>query len=116
MTDQQLIDDLTAAKAYMQIHGCCARGPSDSEGRVCIAVAMTMSVKYAQNGVFGKTGYNRVEAMTDLMDKVCPLPEMISWGGVVRRGFVAYNEDPFVTDEDVFSLWDKALAEAGGVV
>lgn len=115
--NEQVIADLAAAKAYMQKHGRCTTGAADREGRVCIAVAVNSVVRSNQppETIIDQGRCDRVSAANALIEKVTPTVAQRYPRERPRRNFVEYNEHPDTTDEDIWNLWDKALAEAGGL-
>jgi hypothetical protein len=93
---QQLIADLKATKQALIDNGRCTKGARNADGNICIILAIGRD--------------NRENSRASLVRHAlrAHLPSHY-------RGLVHFNEDPKTADQDVYSLIDKALAEAGGM-
>jgi len=112
MTDQ-LVEDLGATRDYMKAHGRCARGAMGVDGSVCFVIAAVRAV--------GTYDSDRRDAVMRALLGVLPEvpPEHRRFANQKDASdlelVLDYNEMPGVTDEDVWTLFDKAIAEAGGM-
>lgn len=92
-----VIDDLRAARNIIE-QGWCKGRNTDGNGSYCILGAVGVATK---NESFATSRY---------YDAVCELrlqmPEV---------GLPDFNDDPSTTKEDVLGLFDKAIAELGGM-
>jgi hypothetical protein len=104
----QLIADLKAARAELVARGRCRGELVDADGKVCaigaIAVATVdgfMEISLASREIsLGEQRPNR--CLTALE---AHLPDVIS----------AFNDNSATTDQDVLDLFDKTLADLGGL-
>lgn len=95
---QQLIEDLIATKKTLQRCGRCHYGAYGPQGQMCIAVA----VAHATMRCFERS---------DLVFGVLRAHVLEEFDG----NLVAFNENPATTDDDVYNLIDKCLADLGAL-
>jgi hypothetical protein len=114
----QLIDDLKAAKEYMQQKGRCNKGPIGEDGSVCIAVAVGVAAKNFQYEIVDYPNFrDRFHAMLLALAAHIPADTPMLYPtrvGVDRT--IDYNEWNKVTDGDVWDLFDKTIANLGGAI
>jgi hypothetical protein len=115
MTQQliALIADLKATKQALIDNGRCAKGARNDDGNICIALAMSRGVDnlspeaLLENKEAKEFRYDRFTLVQRALEAHLPSH---------HHGLISFNEDPKTTDQDVYNLIDKALAEAGGMV
>jgi hypothetical protein len=115
MGNEQLIADLKGTKANLVKHGRCTGGFVDDEGKLCLLGAISQTVSgmgfpYLNfsgphtTGIKDDPVFMRYKAVADELRKV-------HGGG----GIDLYNDKPSTTDDDIYTLIDKALAGLGGL-
>jgi hypothetical protein len=97
----QLIADLRETKTQLETRGRCTRGAVNDLGEICLAVAVG-------NATRGVCGVPRSLAVFRVL-------RIALTGDSGVGDIIAFNEHPNTTDEDVYNLIDKALADAGGL-
>ena len=106
MTDNtQLIEDLQATKRTLQQKGRCTTAAYGRDGSVCLVIATRRAIVGLRESQVASY-LARVERTQNALS--ARMPDGYSC-------LVGFNEDPATTDEDVYNLIDKALAEAGGL-
>lgn len=114
MSDEQLVADLKASKAALKKHGRCTQGASNPMGQICIALAVGQAVTVEPHMTdWPVTDRPRFQAVTEALMKVCPSG---NWPQENSGMLIAFNESPHTTDQDVYDLFDKALADLGGML
>jgi hypothetical protein len=127
VSDNELIDDLKAARAELSSRGRQRGALIGHHGQVCLLGAIGAATL---EGFVDLATYNPCEAMSDLVSQERPqavvqalLPYLDAppWDGGTyghcdpTEWVWAFNDDRKTTDEDVLALFDKALANLGGL-
>lgn len=122
-----VIDDLKAAKAELVTRGRHTGSLVGPYGRICLLGAIGAAT--LENFLAFAT-HNPREAFSDLASEQRPravvgalLPHVGRplWGGYTEgepdptEWLWAFNDDKATTDQDVLDLFDKALADLGGL-
>lgn len=115
--DEQLVADLKAARAELVKRGRCTGNLMSQDGRVCALGAVAVAVM--QDDLTG-IGYDELfdnpranKAWGALLSALGqpPQPLDVSFLDDVD----GFNDSVATTDADVLNLFDKALAELGGL-
>jgi hypothetical protein len=109
---EQLIADLKAARAEIVARGRCSFDLVNEYGSVCMLGAV--GVAALGNTFLGNPGYEwfedspRLRSVEDVLLKYVPK---------THKNFPieAFNDDETTTDADVLTVFDKALADLGGL-
>lgn len=110
---QQLIEDLKAGKEAMQKRGRCSKGGRGPEGSVCIVVGLNMGLRNMafREGEEQATIRDRLHATWEALG--AHIPEVYGRG---QDRIIPFNEDPKTTDQDVWDVFDKTIADLGGML
>lgn len=104
MTDQ-LIADLKTARDIVQ-HHWCPRGLHDDDGNVCIVGALNLATCGVVNWMDAPAGYDRLIAAGHVLEAHLPSH---------AADLVSFNDSVDTTHDDVMTLFEKALADLGGL-
>lgn len=122
MSNEQLIADLKETRTALEVNGRCHGDLRDDSGRVCLdgAIILATQKKYKWNLEYTLLGKPRAVAVMQALYE--HLPESFQrvggedwWTMAMEECLYMFNDDVRVTDSDVFTLVDKALAQAGGL-
>jgi len=100
-----VIDDLKAARDEVE-KGWCKFALEDKEGNVCVLGAIQRAIDWNAFHTTVPNGH-RLFVAIDALARV--LPEF------AKGSVVVYNNHSSTTKEDVLNLFDKALADLGGL-
>lgn len=114
----QLIADLKAARAELVARGRCRGVPVHPDGRVCIIGAIGAGMYEDFTGLAEEAQYNAL--YQDRPRRVrsalsAHLPENLHVDSWVDDEVAAFNDCRATTDQDVLDLFDKTLANLGGL-
>ena len=114
---EQVIADLKAARDELVSRGRCKEDLVNQDGQVCLLGSVAMSMRGLAFTRDHTTAYPFLESnqraaavVSVLAEHIPPMPGKRSALCKVYR----YN-DSFASDADVLNLFDKALAELGGL-
>lgn len=121
---QQLIDDLKAARQELVTRGRCTKDLVSDDGRVCALGAVGVAVvenfiemhTYDDVAAFAEVEFlnDRTRAVVQALCDHLPVLETLDHG-VYTEPLWRFNDKQSTTDRDVLNLFDKALADLGGL-
>lgn len=111
----QLIDDIRASRDEMAKRGRCTGFTQGDKGNVCAVGAIFAAVapQFLGTPAWNVMHSSRAKAVVDELLQYVPEHYHDLWIG--EYALAAYNDTRGVTDEDLFNLFDKALANLGGL-
>lgn len=117
---QQAIADLKAARAELVARGRCRGQLVNEDRQVCVrgAVGVVISPKFEEmylNPIYSGGIPNWARELSEDWQRVRRVESVLQAHVPGGTRIELWNDDPETTDEDVLNLFDKALAELGGL-
>jgi hypothetical protein len=107
---EQLISDLKAARAVLVKRGRCKGTRIAGDGSVCVKGAIGVATVFGFAAMRGNGLQDAALAEDRPWNTTRALEKYL--GG---RFVWEFNDDPATTDQDVLELFEKALADLGGM-
>lgn len=107
----QLITDLKAARRELVKRGRC-RNELVEDGKVCVLGAVGVATT---EGFISLDGVYRIMVLNDPRPRRVRAALEDKLGGRNGGWVEAFNDDETITDQDVLDLFDKTLADIGGL-
>jgi hypothetical protein len=100
-----IVEDLLLARALLAVHGRAVGDFEDDDGRICLVAATARAT------------VGNDDAFTEVNSLLCRhLPPRADQQALSdRERMWTFNDDKRTTDQDVYHLIDKALADLGGL-
>lgn len=101
--NEEVIKDLKAAREVVS-RGWHKGSESDGKGNFCALAAVSIATGGSYDEI---TDHKRFQMVVDAL--------LSRLGSKVKHDVAAFNDDPETTHQDVLNLFDKALADLGGL-